>query len=96
MVRKSLVERQVDMRARQSRGRRGRKKRVSRREKLRRRIRSRFFVLEGRTPEWIAAFFRVNPEAVRRWIRRGMPLVDAQAPKKQTEPTEYEPYYRFS
>ena len=95
MRKEPLSRRQVDMRARQLRKRRGRKKRVSQTEKLRRRIRSRFFVLEGRTPEWIALFFRVNPEAVRRWIRRGMPLVDAQ-PKKAAPTIEPLPYNLFN
>jgi hypothetical protein len=90
---KNLTQRQVEMRARQLRGRRGRKKRVSQREKLRRRIRSYWFLLEGRTPEFIAAFFGVNTEAVRRWVKRGTPLVDAQQPKKKV-PLREVPYYR--
>lgn len=84
MVKRDLTTRQVEMRARQLKGRRGRKKRVSQREKLRRRIRSYWFLLEGRSPEFIAAFFGVNPEAVRRWVKRGTPLVDAQS-KNRTE-----------
>ena len=92
---KDLTQRQVEMRARQLRKRRGRKKRVSQTERLRRRIRSRFFALEGKTPEFIAAFFHKHPDAVRLWIQRGMPLVDAQELKKKNEPPDV-PYFRFS
>lgn len=94
-MKKDLVIRQLEMRARQLKGRRGRKKRLSRREKLRRRIRSHFFLLEGRTPEWIADFFGVKVEAVQRWVRKGTPLVDTQ-PEQRREPTQYAPYYRWN
>ena len=94
-MKKGLVARQLDMRSRQLKGRRGRKKRLSRREKLRRRIRSHFFLLEGRSPEWIASFFGVKVEAVHGWIRRGTPLLDAQTPQRK-EPLRDVPYHRFS
>lgn len=92
-MKKDLITRQMDMRARQLKGRRGRKKLVSRREKLRRRIRSHFFLLEGRSPQWIADFFGVKVEAVQRWVRRGTPLVDAQPPQNPIKLREV-PYYR--
>jgi hypothetical protein len=91
---KDLTQRQVEMRARQLKGRRGRKKRVSQTEFLRRRIRSHFFLLEGRTPEFIAGFFGAKLKDVQEWIRRGTPLVDARPPQ-QPKPRDV-PYYRFS
>ena len=93
MKKENLSREQVEMKARQLKGRRGRKKRLSRREKLRRRIRSHFFLLEGRPPQWIAAFFGVKVEAVQRWVRRGTPLVDAQPPQRK-EPQRDVPYFR--
>ena len=94
-MKKDLITRQMNMRARQLKGRRGRKKRMSRREKLRRRIRSHFFLLEGRTPEWIAAFFGVKVDAVQGWIRKGTPLVDARPPQRK-EPQADVPYFRWN
>jgi hypothetical protein len=90
---KDLTQRQIEMRARQLKGRRGRKKRVSRREFLRRRIRSYFFLLEGKSPQWIATFFGVKVEAVQQWVKRGTPLVDAQPPQKKPELRQV-PYYQ--
>jgi hypothetical protein len=91
---KDLKQRQMEMRARQLQGRRGRKKRVSRREFLRRRIRSYFFLLEGKSPQWIATFFGVKVEAVLQWVNRGTPLVDAQPPR-QSKPRDV-PYFRWN
>ena len=95
-MKRDLIKRQLEMRSRQLKGRRGRKKRLSRREFLRRRIRSHFFLLEGKSPQWIAAFFGVKVEAVQRWVKRGTPLVDAQPKKPSPIPQRDEPYYRFS
>ena len=99
MRKETLEERQRQMRVRHAakphRGR-PRKKKLSKQYFLRRRIVSRFFVLKGWSAEKIAAHFDADPLAVKRWIKRGMPLVDPVPQKKKQDEEEMRPYFEFS
>ena len=99
MRKETLEQRQQQMRKRHAakpRCGRPRKKKLSKQYFLRRRIVSRFFVLKGWSAEKIAAHFDANILAVKRWIKRGMPLVDPEPERKKQEQEAMRPYFEFT
>ncbi|HEV2173035.1 MAG TPA: hypothetical protein VGR71_05685 [Nitrospira sp.] len=108
-MRKSLEERQAAMRSRQdARPRYGRKpkrrsKGPSERYRLQRRIFTRIRLLQGWTPQQVADFLNalhpqwvVYPNAIQRWVNKGMPLVDAKPKKKKSDAGKGPHHYQWN
>ncbi|HEY4052336.1 MAG TPA: hypothetical protein VGL74_01245 [Terriglobales bacterium] len=105
-MRKNLTARQEAMRLAQAmKPRYGRKpkkvKGPSKTYKLRRRIFTRYRLMQGWTPGQIADFLNalhpqwpVSPIAIEKWVRRGMPLADNETRPKKTAKREV-PEFRW-